>query len=121
MFKNGLIFGREPVAWTAAIAATLQVLSALVLHWTDEQQSLLNAAIAVVLGAIAAASVAFEKALPFVVGVVQAVLAVAIGFGAEISDSQLSLISVAVAAVVALWTRDRVTAPVDATGAKVKA
>jgi len=121
MFKNGLIFGRQPVLVTTFLAVLIQVLSSMFLHWTDNQQALLNAAISTLLGFIAAAAVALDKALPAVVGVVQAVLSVAIGFGVSISDSRMSMISALVAAGVALWTYDRVTAPVTATGASVKA
>lgn len=119
MVKNGRIFGREPVIVAAFLAAFLQVASSLVLHWTDQQQSLLNAAILVVLGFVASAGLALDKALPALVGVVQAVLAVGIGFGLHLQDTQVSMITAMVAAGVALWTRDRVGAPVDATGAKV--
>lgn len=119
MFANGRIFGREPVLVTAFLAAVLQVVSSLFLHWSDNQQALLNAAIAALLGFLAAAAVAFDKALPAVVGVVQAIISVAVGFGLHVTDSQLSMITAMVAAGVALWTRDRVTAPVDAAGAKV--
>lgn len=119
MVKNGLIFGRQPVLVTTFLAMVLQVLSSLVLHWTDNQQALLNAAVSVVLGAVAAASVAFDKALPFIVGCVQAVIAVGVGFGMHITDTQVSSITAAVAAGVALWTYDRVVASVDAGGSKV--
>ena len=119
MFKNGRIFGREPVVIAVFLVAVLQVGSSLYFHWSDQQQALVNAAISVVLGFVAAAGVAFDKALPAVVGVVQAVLAVAIGFGLHLQDTQVSMITSMVAAGVALWTRDRVTAPVDAAGGKV--
>jgi hypothetical protein len=118
MFKNGLIFDRHPVLVTTFLAAFLQVLSSLVLHWTDNQQALLNAAIAAILGFIAAAGIAVDKALPALVGVVQAVLSVAVGFGAHITDSQMSMISALVASGVALWTYDRVTAKVGAVGGR---
>lgn len=119
MFKDGKIFGRQPVLVTTFLAVFLQVASSIFLHWTDNQQALLNAAISAVLGFAAAAAVALDKALPAVVGVVQAVLFVAVGFGVSITDSQMSMVSALVAAAVALWTYDRVTAPVDAVGAKV--
>lgn len=119
MFKNGLIFGRQPVLVSTFLAMTIQVLSSLVLHWTDNQQAVLNACVSVVLGAVAAAAVALDKALPLLVGCVQAVIAVGVGFGMHITDTQVSSITAAVAAGVALWTYDRVVAPVDAVGAKV--
>jgi hypothetical protein len=119
MFKNGLVFGREPVVVTAFLAAFLQVLSSLVFHWTDGQQAVVNAAISVLLGFAAAAGVAVDKALPALVGVVQAVLAVGIGFGLHLQDTQVSMITAMVAAGVALWTRDRVTAKVGAESASV--
>lgn len=119
MFKNGKIFGREPVLVTAFLAATLQVVSSIFTHWSPEQQGLMNAAFVAVLGFGAAVAVKFDKALPAVVGVVQALIAVAVGFGAHISDVQVSMVTAMIAAGVALWTRDRVTAPVNAQGAKV--
>lgn len=121
MFKDGRIFGREPVLITAFLAVLIQVVSSLFLHWTDNQQAVLNGFISLLLGALAAAAVKFDKALPLLVGLVQGAVAVAVAFGVSITDTQLSTISALVAAGVALWTRDRVTAPVDAAGTKVNA
>lgn len=117
MFKNGELFGRNPILVTAFAATAIQVFSALLFPLTNEQQSLLNGAVALVLGFIAAAAVSLEKAVPALIGAIQAVAAVAVGFGFELSPNTVSAITALIAAGAALWVRTQVVAPVGPGGA----
>jgi hypothetical protein len=106
------ILGREPVLWTTLFAMLLQLASAWVLPLTVERQSLLNATFALVLGAVAAALVSAERAVPLLVGVLQAVIQVAVGFGLQLSPETQTALLAAAAAMVAFWTRGQVVSPV---------
>lgn len=116
MFK----VSREPALILALLAALIQVVSVFIFHWTDTQQSLLNAAAIAVAGVITAAWVKAEPLAPAVLGGVQAVVAVSLGFGAHIDPAGQSAIMAISAAVVAMFVRTAVTAPVDAAGNPVE-
>jgi hypothetical protein len=87
------IFGREPAAWLALIAVAVKLSTAFGLDLTDGQQAVINA--------VAAA-----------LGFVQAALALAVGFGLHWSPEQQAVVMSFVSALVAMWTRTQVTAPV---------
>jgi hypothetical protein len=107
------IFGREPALILAFLAALVQVVSTFVVHLTPEQQSVLNA-VAVGVAGLITAVVVHDGVQAAVLGLVQAVLSLAVGFGAHIEPGNQAVIMTAVAAGIALWVRDRVTAPVPA-------
>ncbi len=110
-----MIFGREPAVLAAAAKGILAVLCLTVFTGvSDDAQTAINALVAVVLGAVVAWQVAKEKALPFIVGIVEAAVYVAVAFGVDISPQIQAALLVAVGAVVAVFTRDRVTAKVPA-------
>ncbi len=103
---------REPVAlWMAVVTPLIQLLSSFLFPLTDEQQSLLNAAAAAILGLVAAWQVSTDKALPMLAGVVQAIIAVGIGFGMELDPTAQSAILALVAAAVSFFVRTQVDAP----------
>ena len=115
-----LILGREPVVITTLIAAALGLVNALWLHWTDPQTAAINAAIALVLGAVAAALVSVDKALPLLAGVAQALITVGVVFGAHLSSDVTAGIMTLVGALVAfLGVRPHVGAPVGPDGSAV--
>jgi hypothetical protein len=113
------IFGREPALIAGAVAALIQVFSALVLPLNDEQQGALNALVALVLGFVVAASVSLDKAVPALIGLFQGVVAVGVAFGFEVGPETVSAITAAIAALGELFTRTQVVAPVDAAGLAV--
>lgn len=115
--KGNKILGREVALWSAFIAAAIQVFSAIFLPLSTEQQGVLNAFAAVVLGVVAAMAVSLEKAVPLAVGLIQAAIAVAIAFGYEISPEQVSAVTAFVAGASAFFIRTQVVAPVGAEGA----
>jgi hypothetical protein len=102
------------------LAAALQMLNMFWLHWTDNQTAMVNAAIAVVLGAVATALVSTDRLLPLLAGVAQAVLNVGLVFGLPWSANEVGSVLAVVAAVVAfIGVRPQVTASVDANGQRV--
>jgi hypothetical protein len=106
------IFGRDPVLIMAFISSAIAVLSSLLLHLSDEQQGVLNALAVALFGFIAAAMLARDKAVPALVGLIKAVIAVAIAFGLHLAPEVQGLILTLVATGAALLMRPQVTASV---------
>lgn len=106
--------GREPVKIGALIAAILGLVSGLGLDVSIDQQGLLNGAVVLIIGFINTWVVSEEKALPLISGVVQATLSVALSFGLLLSPQVQASIMTFVVALVAMWQRTQVTAPVPA-------
>lgn len=104
--------GREPIKIGALIAAILGLASGLGLDVSVDQQGLINGAIVLIIGLINTFVVSEEQALPLISGVVQAVLSVALSFGAQLSPQLQASVMTFVVAVVAMWMRTQVTAPV---------
>lgn len=113
-----MILGREVALWAAAAKAAVAALSLLVVELTITQQGTLNALVAAVLGVVVAWQVAAEKALPLVVGLVEAGLYVAVAFGWDLSADRQTVLLTLVGAIVAVITRDRVVAPVAEDGTR---
>lgn len=111
-----MIFGREPAFFAALVKALITFLTLTFLPLTNDQQTALNALAAALLGVYVAWQVAREKALPLIVGLVEAGVYVAVNFGLHFGqDKQAALLAV-VGAIVALVLRDRVVAPVGPEG-----
>ena len=106
---------REPALILGTIAALVQMLSAFATDWSPEQQGLINAAAAAVAGLITAVMVHTDRLAPAILGAVQAVLALGLGFGLDLPADQQSVIMAFVAAVVAMFVRTQVTAPAERT------
>lgn len=108
------IFGREPVLWLALVAGLVQLLSSFWLDLSGEQQGVLNALAVAVIGAVTAFAVAREKVAPALLGLVQAALAVGLAFGWDLSAQDQSTVMAFSAAVIGMFLRTQVTAPVSA-------
>lgn len=108
------IFGREPVLWLALVAGLIQLLSSFWLPLSAEQQGVLNALAVAVIGVATAFAVAREKVIPALLGFVQSALAVGLAFGWELSAQDQSTIMAFAAAVIGMFLRTQVTAPVSA-------
>jgi hypothetical protein len=109
------IFGREP-AWVFAFIAS--VLLALI-QFTNVPTDLagaLNAAVLAGAGFATAATVSAERALPALVGLVQAVFAVSLAYGSPVDETTQTGILALIAAVGAAFVRGNVYAPVDSGG-----
>jgi hypothetical protein len=110
----GKIFGREPVLWLVLIAVLVKTISAFLIHVSMDQQAVINAVVAAVAGLLIAVST-HDGVSGAILGVVQSVLALSVGFGLHWSPDQQATVMSLAAAVVAMFVRTQVTAPVPAT------
>lgn len=104
------IFGREPAILLTLFATAVRLLGAFVIDLSGDQQAVLNAAAT----AIAALTVAFmvrDGQVAAILGVAQALLALAIGFGLDVNAEHQAVIMSFVGAVVAAFVRTQVVAP----------
>lgn len=108
------LFGREPALVMAFLSSLIAVISALIFPLTDEQQGALNAVVLTLFGFVAAALLAKEKFVPALVGLIKAVIAVAISFGLHMTPEVQALVLTLVSAAAALWYRPQVVASVPA-------
>ena len=109
----GKVFGREPVLWLALIAVIVKTVSAFWIHVSADQQSVINACVAAAVGLLVALST-HDGVSAAILGLVQAVGALAVGFGLHWAPDQQALVMSLATALVAMFTRTQVTAPVSA-------
>jgi hypothetical protein len=109
------IFGREPVYLLGFIAALLQALSAFGVDISDGTQTAINAASAAAVGVITAIILKNGALAAMLVQFAQAVMALCVGLGLDWSADHQSRVMAAIAALITLWLRERVTAPVPET------
>lgn len=109
------ILGREPVYLLGFIAALLQALSAFGVDISADTQTLINAVSAAAVGVITAVVLKTGALAAMIVQFAQAVMALCVGLGLDWSADHQSKVMAAIAALVTLWLRERVTAPVPQT------
>lgn len=102
------IFGREPALWLALVAVAVKLSTAFGLDLTNDQQAVVNAAAAAVVGLVITLSV-HDGIGAGVLGLVQAGLALAVGFGLHWTPDQQAVVLSLASALVAMWTRTQVT------------
>lgn len=102
-------FGREPALWLALLAVIVKLSTAFGLDLTSDQQAVINAAAAALVGVLVAVSV-HDGVGAAVLGLVQAGIALAIGFGLHWTPDQQATVMSFAAAIVAMWTRTQVIA-----------
>jgi hypothetical protein len=106
-------FRREPAIYLTLFATAVRLLGAYVIHLTDGQQAVLNAVATAVASLIVAFLVA-DGQVAAILGLAQAFLALAVGFGLSIDGEQQAIIMSFVGAAVAMFVRTQVVAPVPA-------
>lgn len=111
-----LSISRDPALWLTLFATAVRLFAAFVIHLTDEQQAVLNATATAVASLIVAVWVRRDGQVPAILGIAQALLALAIGFGLSISAEGQAIIMSFVGAVAAAFVRTQVTAIVNAVG-----
>jgi hypothetical protein len=111
------IFGREIPLWLALVAALVMGIGALT-HLSPDGQAVLNAAAVAVAGLIVAIGT-HDGVSAAVLGLVKAVLALALGFGLHVSSAQQVAIMTLAAAITAMYVRTQATAPVPAVDGRV--
>ena len=109
------IFGREPALLLGFAAAALKLLTAFGLDVSATQQAVINTALAAAVGvwlAVVAKNGALGAAL---IQFAQAVMAAFVGFGLDWSTDKQGYVMAAIAALLALFERTQITAPVAST------
>jgi len=113
------LFGREPALWLGLISSLVMFAGAFGLNLTADQQALINAASAALFGLLTAWFIAKDGLTAAILGFVQAVLALAVGFGLNLSSDKQTIIMVVVSALTSMFVRTQATAPVSKEGTKV--
>jgi nicotinamide riboside transporter PnuC len=106
------IFGREPALWLALVAVAVKLATAFGLDVSSDQQAVINACAAAIVGLVVAVMV-HDGISAAVLGLVQAGLALAVGFGLDWSADQQAVVMSAAAALVGMFVRTQVTAKVS--------
>jgi hypothetical protein len=112
MFKPS----RDPALYLTAFMTLVRLGAAFGLNFSDEQQAWLNAGATAAAGVIVAIWVRRDGQVAAVLGFIQAMLALAAGFGAHLSAENQALIMSAIGALAAAFVRTQVVAPVSALG-----
>lgn len=113
------VLGRDPAAWLALVAVTVQLLVAWGVDLSEEQQAGINAVATMAMGLAISWAVAKDKVIPAAAGLLTAVLQLGVSFGWEITQEQIATAGAMLTAVLALYLRTQVTAPIDVDGTKV--
>lgn len=108
---------REPAELVAVVVALLTACT-LFLNFDMETQGVVNGALVTLGGFVTAALVSAEKALPMLVGVGKAVIAVLLAFGIEMAPNVQAGVMAVLTVFAGLAVRDRVVAPVAAAHAQ---
>lgn len=106
------IFGREPVFVLAFVAITLKLASAYGLDVSAEQQGAIMAVLSVAVGVVNAVVLKTGAVAGLLVNLGQAVVALFLAFGVEMSADTLALWGLLIEAAVALLLRPQVEPPV---------
>lgn len=102
---------REPALYLTLFATAVRLFAAFVIHLSDGQQAVLNACATAIAGLIVAVWVRRDGQVAALLGLVQAVLALAVGFGANLSAETQAIIMSFVGSAVAVFVRQQVDAP----------
>jgi hypothetical protein len=109
---------REPALWLTLFATAVRLGAAFLFQISDGQQAVLNAAATAIAALIVAVIVRRDGQVAAILGVAQALLALAIGFGLDVSAENQAVIMSFVGAIAAAFIRSQVVAPVSAAGAR---
>jgi nicotinamide riboside transporter PnuC len=102
MNRRLTVFGREPAVLLAGVAAVVSLLGAFVFHLSVDQQGVLNGLAAAVVGLLTAWSLKDGSLMTAIVGLVKAVLYVAVAWHLHVSAENQALILAAVSPLLAL-------------------
>lgn len=105
---------RDPAFYVTVFATALRLVAAFIIDLSAEQQTWLNAGAAAIGGAVVAIWVRRDGQVAALTGVATALLAIAVGFGADISAEGQAAIMSAVGLLAAGFIRTQVEAPVPA-------
>lgn len=109
-------FFREPALLLTLVATAIRLISAFFVDLSPDQQAWLNAGATALCSAIVAIWVKREGQVPAILGAVQALLALAVGFGWHLDAERQAVIMSFVGMVCAFYTRTQVVAPIPPAG-----
>jgi hypothetical protein len=109
---------RDPALYLALVAMAVKLLSAFIIHVSDDTQTAVNAVAAAVAAAIVATVVRHDGQVAAILGVAQALIALAVGFGLNVSAGDQALVMSFLGLLAAAFIRTQATAPVSATGVR---
>lgn len=104
------IFGREPAVFLALLGALVSAFSAFVLHLSVDQQGVIGAVAALIVG-VATAAVTHDGVVAAILGLVKGLFLLMISFGLHLSTDNQAVLYTLVAALLAAFVRTQVTAP----------
>jgi hypothetical protein len=107
---------RDPAFYVVLATTLIRLLAAFVVEISADQQTWLNAAVAAAGGVVIAIWVRRDGQIAALTGFASALLAVAVGFGANIDAEGQAAIMSFVGVAAAAFIRTQVTAPVNAVG-----
>lgn len=114
-----LRLSREPALWLTLFATAVRLLGAFVIDLTDGQQAVLNAAATAGASLVVAVWVKRDGQVAALLGLAQALLALGVGFGLDISAENQAILMSFVGAAAAAFVRTQVTANTTAVGTRV--
>lgn len=103
-------FSRDPALWLTLFATAVRLFAAFIIDLTDSQQAVLNAAATAIAGLWVAVWVRRDGQVAALLGVAQALLALAVGFGLDVSAENQAVIMSFVGAAAAAFIRTQVEA-----------
>lgn len=106
------IFGREPVYILAFVAVVLKLAAAYGLGVSEAEQGAIMAVLSLVVAVVEAIVLKTGAVGAAIVNLAQGVLALFLAFGLDMDAHKQALWMLVVEGVVALWLREKVTAPV---------
>jgi len=109
---------RDPALWLTVIATSIRLIGAFFFEISPEQQAWLNAVATAGASLYVAFAVRRDGQVPALLGFAQAIIALAVGYGADLSAEQQAVIMSIIGALAAAFTRTQVTAKVTADGDK---
>ncbi|MEW2402117.1 hypothetical protein [Streptomyces sp. NPDC046862] len=107
------ILGREPAAWLALFAVAVKLFSAFVMDVDQNTQAWVNAVAAAAMGLLVA-WIANDGVVAAILGLVQAVIALAVGLGLHWDVATQAVVLSFVSMALGAYDRTQVTAPVPA-------
>ncbi len=107
---------RDPALYLFLVATTVRLFSAFILDVSTDTQALVNALATAIAGIVIAVVVRRDGQVPAILGGVQALLALAVGLGLDVSAENQALIMSFVGGLAAAFIRTQVTASVNAIG-----
>jgi hypothetical protein len=107
---------RDPALYLFLVATAVRLFSAFILHVSTDTQALVNALATAIAGIVIAVVVRRDGQVPAILGGAQALLALAVGLGLDVSAENQALIMSFVGGVAAAFIRTQVIAPVNAVG-----